>query len=82
MKAILVSISLQTRIVVPDDFNLDELRDKEYETIRNKAWPNLFEAMRINGVGDSLDEVVEDTECPYGTFDMDELENNEAESKI
>ena len=82
MKAVLVSVSLQTRIVVPDDFNPDELNDKDYETIRDKAYPQFFEAMRINGVGDSLDECKEDTECPYGTFDMDELQNDETESQI
>lgn len=66
MKAILVTVSLTTRIVVDDEFNIDELRDEDYNTIRQKAYPRLIDALHTNGVGDSITEIDDDTVIPFG----------------
>ena len=74
MKAILVTVSVTTRIVVPDDFNIDDPSEKDYELIREKAYPRLHRNLDENGVGDSLpaDGLEEDTEMPFGTSNKDE----------
>ena len=70
MKAILVSVSLMTRIIVDDDFDTDELRNQDYDTIRELAYPRLMAQLKNDGVGDHLEEVIEDTECPYEEGDL------------
>lgn len=66
MKAILVEFSLMTRIIVPDEFDIDNMSDADYATLREKAVPRLHEKLDTEGIGDLLGEVREDEEIPYG----------------
>lgn len=72
MKAILVEFSLLTRIVVPDDFDIEDLTDKEYIELREKALPKFHEKLREDGVGDMLVSIEDDTEMPFGSSNEDE----------
>lgn len=72
MKAILVEFSLMTRIVVPDDFNIDEPSDADYDTIREKAIPRFHEKLNTEGVGDLLVSIEEDNEILFGQIIEDE----------
>lgn len=67
MKAILVTFSLTTRIIVDDDFNINEPSYQDYGTIRAKAVPKFHEKLDTEGIGDILpaDGLEEDFECPY-----------------
>ncbi|HMW11137.1 MAG TPA: hypothetical protein PJ987_11905 [Bacteroidia bacterium] len=71
MKAILVEFSLKTRIIVPDNFNIDDMSDKDYDIIREKAVPRFHEKLNIEGVGDLIASVDEDTEMPFGSSKED-----------
>ncbi len=75
MKAILVTLEVTTRIIVPDDFNTNELRDEDYDTVRQKALPKSQEVLRLDAIGDHLTTVEEDTECPFGSLTKDETES-------
>lgn len=66
MKAILVEFSLMTRIVVPDDFDIDNMSDKDYNTIREKAIPKFHEQLNTDGIGDMLGVVEPDESMPFG----------------
>lgn len=66
MKAILVEFSLMTRIVVPDDFDIDNMSDKDYDIIREKAVPNFHNKLNEDGIGDMIASIEDDTEVPYG----------------
>lgn len=72
MKAILVEFSLLTRIVVPDEFDIDNMSDADYATLREKAVPRFHEKLNTDGIGDLLGEVREDEEMPYGESPDDE----------
>lgn len=72
MKAILVEFSLTTRIIVPDDFDIDNMSDKDYSIIREKAVPRFHETLNQEGVGDLIASVDEDTEMPFGSSNEDE----------
>lgn len=72
MKAILVEFSLTTRIVVPDDFDIDDMRDAEYKLIREKAIPRFKEKLETEGVGDMIASIQEDEEMPFGSSLEDE----------
>ena len=65
MKAILVEFSLLTRIVVPDDFDIDNLTDKEYTELREKAVPKFHDKLNEDGIGDMLALIEDDTQMPY-----------------
>ncbi len=67
MKAILVEFSLMTRIIVPDEFDIDNMSDADYATLREKAVPRFHEKLDTDGIGDLLGEVREDEEMPYRT---------------
>ena len=72
MKAILVEMGVMTRIIVDDDFNVDELTDKDYEVLRKKALPRIIDALKTNAIGDSLGEIKDDEEIPFGSSSHDE----------
>lgn len=71
MKAILVEFSLKTRIIVPDDFDIDNMSDKDYSIIREKAVPRFHEKLNIEGVGDLLASIEDDEEMPFGSSKED-----------
>jgi len=72
MKAILVEFSLMTRIVVPDNFNIDDMSDEDYDIVREKAVPRFHEKLNQEGVGDLILSVEKDTEMPFGSSNEDE----------
>ena len=72
MKAIIVEFSLMTRIVVPDNFNIDDMSEEDYDIIREKAVPRFHEKLNQEGIGDLIASVEEDTEMPFGSSNEDE----------
>jgi len=62
MVAQLIDFSLRTRVVVNANATDEE--------IVKVARPKIFDKVRIE-LGENLDEVSPDLECPYGTFDDD-----------
>ncbi len=71
MKSILVEFSLTTRIVVPDDFDVDNMSDSDYDIIREKAVPRFHEKLDTEGVGDMIASIEEDEEMPFGSSSED-----------
>jgi hypothetical protein len=71
MKAILVTVEITTRIIVDDEFDLDDMRNEDYDTVREKAYPRIIENLTTDAVGDHLTEVVLDGEIPFGELDED-----------
>jgi hypothetical protein len=59
----LVSVCFQTRVVVE--------KSATDEDILDVARPKFVEKVRTE-LGEHLEGIEEDTECPYGTFDDDE----------
>ena len=76
-KAYLVTFATTTRVTVdvPEDFDVHNCITKEHEN----AWDSIVKKDRENILvnsegyicGDNVDEVQEDKECPYGTFEGD-----------
>lgn len=60
-KALLVTVTFITRIVVDDDAT--------DEAISESVKPNLLEKIFNNEIGENTTKVIKDLECPYGTFD-------------
>jgi hypothetical protein len=58
----LVMVSLMTRVVV-DEIATDE-------EILNKARPKFIEKVNME-LGENLEEITDDTECPYGSLSRD-----------
>ncbi len=73
MKAISVEVSLMTRVIVPDDFNVDDLRDEDYKTLREKALPRLKDILETD-MCENLGEIKDDEEVPFGELDEDQNE--------
>jgi len=59
----LVTITLTTRIIV--DTNASE------EEIVKAAQPKFIEKLKNNELMENLEDIVNDTECPFGTFSKD-----------
>lgn len=72
MKAILVEFSLMTRIVVSDDFDIDNLRDEDYVTLREKAVPKVRHKLDVDAVGDLISSIENDEEMPFGEANGEE----------
>ena len=76
-KAFLTTFVVMTRVVVdvPEDFDVHNCITKEHED----AWDSIVKEARENILvnpegyicGDNVDEIQEDKECPYGTFEGD-----------
>jgi len=63
----LVCISLMTRVIVED--NLTE--DQELEAIADQVRTACIDKIKNDGIGDHLESIEPDEECPFGTFDTD-----------
>ncbi|MHA2404809.1 MAG: hypothetical protein ACXADH_17565 [Candidatus Kariarchaeaceae archaeon] len=57
----LVYFSLMTRVIVDEGATEDEIIASTYANIQDK--------IDNRELGDNLEEIDDDTECPYGTFD-------------
>jgi len=66
MKAYLMEVSLITRIVVPDDFDLEEFHEngKDASVVIEAARPRLVDKVRLE-IGENIAELYEDLEVPY-----------------
>lgn len=63
----LVCISLMTRVIVED--NLSE--DEELTAIAEQVRTNCIDKIKNDGIGDHLESIELDEECPFGSFDTD-----------
>lgn len=73
MKAIVVEVSLMTRVIVPDDFNVGNLSNEDYKTLREKALPK-FRSILESDMNENLGEIRDDEECPFGELNDDQNE--------
>jgi hypothetical protein len=62
----LVTVSLMARVIVDDAASESDILEA--------ARPNLIDKFRAE-LGENLESIEDDTECPYGTFDEDGGEN-------
>lgn len=72
MKAIILYVSVGTRIVVPDEMNIDNLTGEDYELLANKSKSRLINNLKTSGMGDILESIEEDTQMPFGSDNEDE----------
>jgi hypothetical protein len=63
----LVMVSLMTRVIVDD--NLTE--EQELEQIAEQAKAAFVDKIMNDGIGDHLESIEDDEECPFGTFESD-----------
>lgn len=66
-KAYLVVTTLVTRVVVDEDL---ENKDNWNELV-SKVESNITERVNNHEVEENIDDVLEDTECPYGSINGD-----------
>ena len=78
-KAYLVTFVTTTRVTVdvPEDFDVHdcnlilEEHKKAWDSIVKEARENILENPEGYICNDNIDEIKEDKECPYGTFEGD-----------
>lgn len=63
----LVCVSLMTRVIVDEELSEDELLEKAMKQAR----PQFVDIIMNDGIGDHLESLEDDDECPFGTFDSD-----------
>ena len=63
----LVCVSLMTRVIVEDGLSEED----ELAEIAEQVKPQFVDKIMNDGIGDHLESIVDDTECPFGTFDSD-----------
>lgn len=63
----LVMVSLMTRVIVDD--NLTE--EQELEEIAEQAKASFVDKIMNDRIGDHLESIEDDEECPFGTFESD-----------
>ena len=63
----LVCVSLMTRVIVDD--NLSE--EEELAEIAEQVRKQCVDKIKNDGIGDHLESIEPDEECPFGTFDSD-----------
>lgn len=63
----LVCISMVTRVIVED--NLSE--EDELKEIAKQVKPQFVDKIMNDGIGDHLESIELDEECPFGTFKSD-----------
>ena len=63
----LVMVSLMTRVIVDD--NLTE--EQELEEIAEQAKAAFVDKIMNDSIGDHLESIEDDEECPFGTFESD-----------
>lgn len=63
----LVCVSLMTRVIIED--NLTE--EQELNEIAKQAKSAFVDKIMNDAIGDHIESIEEDEECPYGTFDSD-----------
>ena len=63
----LVMVSLMTRVIVDD--NLTE--EQELEEIAEQTKAAFVDKIMNDRIGDHLESIEDDEECPFGTFESD-----------
>lgn len=74
-RAYLVTFKITTRVVTEEKGNPNgnlvvEANDATYNVIVSKACNNLYN--QAPDFGENVFDIVEDTECPYGTYEGEE----------
>lgn len=64
----LVCVSLMTRVIVEDGLSEDD----ELDAIANQVRTNLVDKLTNDALGDHLESIELDEECPFGTLEGDE----------
>lgn len=64
----LVCVSLMTRVIVEDGLSEDD----ELDAIAGQARTNFIDKLTNDALGDHLENIELDEECPYGTFEGEE----------
>ena len=64
----LVCVSLMTRVIVDDNPSEEE----ELAEIAEQVKPVFVDKIMNDGIGDHLESIEPDEECPFGTFDSDQ----------
>lgn len=59
----LVSFSPRVRIIVPDNATEEQIAELAYQ--------KAIDVLKNDGALSHVDEILDDTECPYGTFSSD-----------
>ena len=77
MKAKLVYFSLTTRVIVPADANDEYVAKKAVEKLMSDHGQLVHDKLI-----DGLEDVEDDTECPYGTFAHDRIVGGEFDDEI
>lgn len=63
----LVCISLMTRVIVEDGLS----EEAELDAIASQVRAACIDKITNDGIGDHLESIELDEECPFGTFDSD-----------
>lgn len=63
----LVCLSLMTRVIVEDNLTEEEELDAIAEQVRTAC----IDKIKNDAIGDHLESIELDEECPFGTFDTD-----------
>lgn len=74
-KAYLVTFEITTRVITEEEGNPNgnlmlDVDNAAYNDVVSKACSNLYE--QAPDFGENIIEIMEDTECPYGTFEGEE----------
>ena len=74
-KAYLVTFEITTRVITEEEGNPNgnlmlDVDNVAYNDVVSKACSNLYE--QNPDFGENVIEIIEDTECPYGTFKGEE----------
>lgn len=70
-KAYLVTLEITTRIITEEEGNpngnlMTDTDNRAYNDVVSKACDNIYN--QAPDFGENVVEIIEDTECPYGTF--------------
>lgn len=63
----LVCISLMTRVVVEEGLS----EEQELDAIASQVKTSCVDKIMNDALGDNLESIEPDTECPFGTFETD-----------
>jgi hypothetical protein len=75
MKAILVTVSVTTRVIVPDNFSIDNPTVEDDNILKSLAAPRLTRTLN-DDFFDNIDVIMDDEECPFGSLKQDEQYKN------
>jgi len=63
----LIGVSLMVRVIVEDNLSEEEELDAIATNVRKKCVDQILN----DGIGDHIESIEEDEECPFGSIDTD-----------